>query len=335
MELALSAMSAGGLVGTANQYLCLLVLAVAANQNLVQLSPQMKFMSSGWFIAVVALFWIITIAPAYSSLLAPGVMNTINTISNFVSGFVVPISSGLMALASVGIIANLNPELNELLNTIQTFGSEQGMGGTELMIAGGGAAVATSLTVMKGLAKPAISTTTGTVGHVSAPIYATVENVTSLVLMGLLYALASINPWLLVALLVVAIVITVGVLVYAMVQLWRFGKGIGKVMRLIVANPKAGLSVVGEFFVWGSGWLIWKSPKRGGIMLLLWGAYGLGWWGLFGLASLLPVLLFLYIPLSLMVFVFIGGKSAQALMGKFDIPDAVGGGAMEGVMVGG
>ena len=69
MELLLSAISTGGLVGAANQYLCLLLLAIAARLNIISISPQMSFVSNYWFIAAAAVFWIITIAPAYASLL--------------------------------------------------------------------------------------------------------------------------------------------------------------------------------------------------------------------------------------------------------------------------
>lgn len=319
MQVVLAAMSAGGLVGVADQYLCLLIVAIAANQKWIKLAPQMSFMESAWFIGVVGVFWIATVAPAYSSLLAPGVMNAINTLINLLSGFVVPVSSGLLSLASVGVIADLDPQSHQILETIHLFGTGGNVGGTEMMIVGGSALMATSLTMMKGLAKPAISTTTGTVGHISAPIYATLENLASILMVGLVYVLININPWLLVALLVIVTIITLAVLVYAVYQLWKLRKGIGRLIRLIQTHPKAGWAVVGEFFVWGSGWLTWKVQNRGALMLALWVGYGLLWWVFFGLASLLPFLLLFYLPLSVMAFAFMGSFTARALMRKLDV----------------
>ena len=53
MALVFSAIAAGGLVGAANQYACLLVVAIAARAGLVTLSEPMGFMGDWWFIAVV------------------------------------------------------------------------------------------------------------------------------------------------------------------------------------------------------------------------------------------------------------------------------------------
>lgn len=318
MQVALAAMSAGGLVGIADQYLCLLIVAIAANQKLIKLAPQMAFMEAGWFIAIIGLFWIVTVAPAYSSLIAPGIMNLINTIINFLSAFVVPISSGMLALASAGVIVDLNPDSQQMLETLRLFGSDGGVGTPEMMVAGGSALMATTLTLVKGVSKPAIGTATGTVGHVSAPIYATLENLTSIILVGLVYVLINVNPWLLVVLLIIVSIISLIVLSLAIYQLWKLGKGIGRLFRLIQTNPKAGWAVVAEFFVWGAGWLMWKTHNRGGIMLVVWIVYGLLWWIFFGIASLLPILLLFYLPLSVMLFAFIGIFSARALMRRFD-----------------
>ena len=98
MELVLSAISAGGLVGAGDQYLCLMIISIAAKTDLVKLTPQMTFMESWWFLGIVTVFWLLTIAPAYASLLSPGVMNAINTVVNFLSGFLVPASGALLAL---------------------------------------------------------------------------------------------------------------------------------------------------------------------------------------------------------------------------------------------
>ncbi|MCB0192225.1 MAG: hypothetical protein KDJ65_09815 [Anaerolineae bacterium] len=42
MEIALAAMSAGGLVGVSNQYLCLLIVALAAQQGSIRLTPSLS-----------------------------------------------------------------------------------------------------------------------------------------------------------------------------------------------------------------------------------------------------------------------------------------------------
>ncbi len=271
MELLLSAISSGGLVGMANQYMCLLILAVAARLDLIRLAAPVEFMESWWFIAIVALFWVVTVLPAYSSLLSPGVMNVVNTITNFLSGFVVPISGALLTLASVGVIAEMHPELYHILETLRIFSPDgKSVGAVGWMMAGGGALTATALTGARFLAKPAISTTTGSTASVSAPAYATVENVAALVLMTLAYFLMQVNPWLLVGLLAVMTLAILVILVWAVYQLWRLGKGIGRLVRLIESHPRAGLAVVAEFLVWGSGRLLWGYVVPGLVRLVMW-----------------------------------------------------------------
>ena len=214
MELVLSAISTGGLVGGANQYLCLIIISVAAKLGLVSLAPQISFIESWWFIAVVAVFWLLTVLPAYGSLLSPGVMNVINTVVNLVSGFIVPASAALLTLASVGIIVEMHPDLYDILKTLQIFDPiGQSIGKAGWLMAGGGALTAVALTGAKFLAKPAVSTATGMAGTASAPTYATVENVASVVLMALAYMLGQINPWLLVGLLALVALTLVALLV--------------------------------------------------------------------------------------------------------------------------
>lgn len=270
MELLLSAISAGGLVGASNQYLCLLLVSIAAKTGLVTLAEPMAFMESWWFIGIVAFFWLLTVAPAYASTLGPGVMNVINTVTNFVSGFAVPVSAALLSLAAVGIIAGMDPTLRDILTTMQLFSANGGIGVTGFVVAGGSAVTASALTGARFVSKPMLSTATGTTGTASAPIYATIENVASVVLMGLFILLTRINPWLLVALFALVALLIVGVLAFAIYQLWKLGRGIGKVLRMIETQPKAGLAVVAEALVWGSGWLIWKHWRRGAIRLVLW-----------------------------------------------------------------
>ncbi|MCB0192226.1 MAG: hypothetical protein KDJ65_09820 [Anaerolineae bacterium] len=271
---------------------------------------------------MVGLFWVASVAPSYSTLVAPGAMNAINTVSNFLHGFVVPISAGMLSLASVGIIAGMDPETQHMLETIHLFGTGESFSGTGLIIAGGSATAAVGLTMAKAVAKPGLSLMTGTAGTISAPIYATLENLASVVMMGLFYVLANTNPWLLIALFVFITVITLVLLGYSLYLLWKLGKGIGQLIRLIQYHPKAGWAVVTEFFVWGFGWITWQHHQRGGLMLVCWLVFGLLWWVFFTISLLLPVLLVMFLPVSLMMFAMIGLFSARALMRKFDIPDA-------------
>ncbi len=270
MQLLLSAISAGGLVGASNQYLCLLLVSIAARTGLVTLAEPMRFMESWWFIGIVAFFWLLTVAPAYATTLGPGVMNVVNTMTNFISGFAVPVSAALLSLAAVGIIAEMDPTLRDILTTMQLFSANGGIGVTGYVVAGGSAVTASALTGARFLSKPALGTATGTTGTVSAPIYATLENVASVVLMALFILLTRINPWLLVALFVLVALLILGVLAFAIYQLWKLGRGIGKVLWLIETQPKAGLSVVAEALVWGSGWMLWRNWRRGAIRLVLW-----------------------------------------------------------------
>ena len=334
MELLLSAISSGGLAGAANQYLCLIILSVVAKLGLVRLAPPVGFMTSWWFIAIVAVFWAITVLPAFGSLLSPGIMNVVNTIVNLLSGFIVPVSGALLTLASVGIIAEMHPNLYGILQTLRIFEPGGGSIGTVgWLMAGGGALTASTLTGAKFLAKPTLSSATGTAGTTSAPTYATAENIASIVLMALAYVLTQVNPWLLVglvALIALAILATLGWSVY---QLWKLGKGIGQIVRLLETDPAAGLSVVSEFLVWGSGWLIWKNWTRGTIRLVLWGAWiatillGIPAAGT-ALGVALAAVPFLTILASALVVgvevltvtvgLYIGARSARSLMKTFE-----------------
>ena len=314
MQLILSAVSAGGMVGAADQYLCLLILSVAARCGVIELIPPMDFMTGWWFIALVAVLWILTVAPAYATSIAPGVMNVINTAVNFVSGFVVPISSAMLSLASVGAIVSLNPELRATFETLQVFNGTGGIGAGGWVIAGGSAATAVTLTAMKGLAKPAIGISTGTAGHASAPIFATYEALASLVLMGLSYVLAKIDPALLIVLLVVMFAITAAILGYGIYQLWRLKRGLGKVLRLAQEHPRAGLSVVVEFFIWGLGWLVWGKYGRGAIMLAAWAVAIALLIAIPGFFAFFPPLSIAAFMMLLFIYALVGINSAGALM---------------------
>lgn len=314
MQLILSAISAGGMAGAADQYLCLLILSVAARFGIIELMPPMDFMTGWWFIALVAILWVLTVAPAYATSIAPGVMSVINTVINFVSGFVVPLSSAILSLASVGVIVQLNPELQAAFETMQIFNGSGGIGTGGWVIAGGSAATAVTLTAMKGLAKPAIGVATGTAGHASAPIFATYETVASVVLMGLSYVLARIDPTLLIVLLAVMTVITAALLGYGIYQLWRLKRGLGKVLRLAQEHPRAGLSVVVEFFIWGLGWLVWGKYGRGAIMLAVWAIAVAVFIAIPTITAFFPPIAFTAFMFLLFIYVLIGINSAGALM---------------------
>jgi hypothetical protein len=244
-----------------------LILALAAKFNVVTLSDQTAFVASWWFIGITAFFWLITLAPAYSSLFTPGIGNVINTISNAISGFLVPVSSAIISLAAIGVIVNLNPDLKLMLETFKVLNQAGQIGPTGFVIAAGGAVSATALTGLRALAKPAISATAGTSGTISAPIYATLENVSSVITMGIAYVLVKTDPWLLVATFVIIALLIVAMFVYAIHQLRKLSIGIGRVLNLAQSNPKAGLAIVAEFFVWGIGWMTWGKWGRGILML--------------------------------------------------------------------
>ncbi|MEM5776405.1 MAG: hypothetical protein AAGU05_15485, partial [Anaerolineaceae bacterium] len=170
--------------------------------------------------------------------------------------------------------------------------------------------------------KPAISASTGTSGSMSAPIYATLENVFSVVMMGMAYILAKTNPWLLVAIFFITAALIVGMVIYAVTQLRKLKVGIGKVLNLAQTNPRAGLAVAAECFVWGIGWLTWQQWGRGVLMLFF-----LALWAvIFFIAQpmfvalfaffppLLPLVGFLSIMVLLIVYFSIGLRSSARLM---------------------
>ena len=318
MELVLSAISAGGLVGASDQFMCLIILSVGARLGWVRLSEPMTFISSEWFIIMVAVFWLLSIAPAYASLLSPGVMNVVNTITNFLSGFFVPLSSALLALASAGVIAGMNPDLHQFLESMHIFTAQGTIGTTGVAISAASATIATSMTVMKAAAKPAMGSATGTGGHLAAPIYTTLENLASVVLMLLAYWLVQVNPWLLVALAAVLFVLTAAFLGYAIYQMWRLKKGISRVLQLTQTQPRAGLAVIVECLVWGLGWFAWKVWARGSVMFLVWllvlalGAAATPM--VLGLGLVFAPIPFLVLALTLMVYFSIGLASARSLL---------------------
>ncbi len=314
MQLILSAISAGGMVGVADQYLCLLIVGLAAKFGWIQISPATQFMTNWWFLGIIGLFWFLTVAPAYLTTVAPGVMNSVNTVINFLSGFVVPISGALIALASVGVITNLDPQTHQILETVRLWGDGGDLAGSGWAIAGGGALIASTLTGLKAAAKPGLSAATGTLGHTSAPIYATAENTASLLGMSLLYFLASVNPWLIVLLMVLISIALAVLLAYAVSQLRKLKSGLGEYFRLLKYRPGAGFTVALEFLIWGLGWMIRGHWLRGVAMFVGWSIYWGVWLATLGLTVTLPVLTICFIPMSLITFFWIASASARALL---------------------
>jgi hypothetical protein len=332
MELILSTIAAGGVVGAADQYLCLLILSGTAKAGLISLSPQMVFMESWFFIAIVAVLWILTVAPAYSTLLSPGVMNVINTAVNIVSGFLSPVSAALFSLASAGVIVGMHPDLETSLKALNLFNANGGIGTTGYLVAGGSAATAVALTGMKALAKPALSTTSGTFGHISAPIFATAEGVASIVIMVLAYFLGQADPWLLVGLLAVATFIIIGITVFGFYQLYRFKRGFGRVLDMAQKRPRAGLAIVVEFCIWGVGWMAWGKWGRGAIMISLWSIWAALTFMVTTTTAIIPVLMVCSLSILVILFLSIGLGSARALLKTlekegFETPDPAPGGA--------
>jgi hypothetical protein len=313
-----AAISAGGLVGAGNQYLILLIVSVAARFNFFHLAPELGFMESWWFIGLVGLFWVVTILPAYASLLSPGVMNVVNTITNILSGFFVPISGALLSLTTAGVIVSMHPDLQRSLETLQLFGSETAAASpTAWLIAGGGAVAAVGVNLAKFAAKPLLSAATATTGTTAAPAFATAENAASIVLTALIFLLTELSPWLLVGLLAGSLVIILGLIGYGIYQLWKLGKGAGKAMRLIKSNPKAGWAVLAESLVWGCGWMIWQKWEQAIPRLLSWGLWLVAVIMLIpAIAATASVALIAVPPLALLAsIVALGAQTAVVLLG--------------------
>jgi len=274
MELLISAMSAGGLVGVTNQYAFLIALSLASRYGLVEMGSGFKFMMSWPFIIAVAVLWVIQVAPAYASTAAPAVGNVLDAISGFVHGFVMPASSALVALASVGIIANLDPELQASIEAIHLINPNGTPTATTAVLAVGSSAIAMVLTGTKAVGKRSLGAATGADLAPGTPaIWATVESILSIVVVGLFIFLSRIDPRLLTVLLIVFAVIIFGATGYALYMLYRLAKGIGKVFRLIEANPRAGWAVALEAVAWGSGSLMWDYTNRATARILMWAAW--------------------------------------------------------------
>lgn len=273
MATILAAMSAGGLVGVSNQYMYLLLFSLAGRFGLLRLTAEMAFMTSDIFIGAVGVLWLISVAPSYLPLIAPGLANAANTISNIMHGFVVPASSALIALGSAGFVS-MNPDAENALLAVQLFDPTTGaIEPSGLMLAGGAAFMGMTLTGSKFLAKPGVAAATGTTGHVSAPMFATVENLAAVVVMAGVYFLSQINPWFLVAFAVILAIALFVVTIMSVIVLYRVGKGIGWLFRLIERQPRAGWSLVAETLVWGSGSMMWQQANLAIPRLVMWAAW--------------------------------------------------------------
>lgn len=322
MEIILAAIAAGGLVGVSDQYLCLLIVSVAAKTGIISLAAPMTFMSSWWFLGISAVFWIISLAPAYASLLSPGVMNVINAIQKFLSGFLVPLSAALIGLSAAGVISSFNPELQTIIDSLRIFNENGSLGSTGWAITGGSAAIGLGLTGFKAATKPMVSTATGITGNLAAPVYITIENVLSLVLMVSAYLLTKVEPWLLIVLLGVIVISMAVLFIYAFRQLIKLKRGIGKVIELTETHPRAGIAVIAEFFIWGAGWMTWKNYNRGALMLILWVTWLIAFLSaqtvilalLAVVPFFIPIVAFVVGAMLLFLYAGIGFGSASALL---------------------
>lgn len=271
MQVLLSAMSAGGLVGVTNQYAFLFAMAVASRLNLIELGPSFKFMESYFFMGAVGVLWVLVVAPAYSAIIAPGIMNVVDTISGFVHGFVMPASSALVAAASVGVIASVDPTLQASLEAINLVHPDGNITPTSAAMMAGSSAIAISLTAAKAIGKRSLGTAAGIEGTPTGPaIWATLESILSVVIVALFIWLSQLDPRLLIALLAVMSTLVVGATLYGLYQLYRLAKGVGKVFRLMETQPKAGWAIALEGFVWGGGALVWDYSARAFTRMFFW-----------------------------------------------------------------
>jgi Domain of unknown function (DUF4126) len=281
---AVAAVAAGGTLGASDQFLCLLLLGVAANYDLVSLPPEVAFMKSLWFLAVVAVIWIIDVAAAYSTFVAPGAGNIFNFITNSLGGILVPASGALLAVATAHMVQVAAPAVAGSAAPVDLR-----------LVGGAGAATATLVTFVKFLLKPMAATATGTVGTISAPVFETLENVAAVVLMGIMYVLIQIDPWLLAVFVFLLALALLAISLVVLYKLWQTGQGIGQVIKLIETNPKAGLAVMIEPFVWGGGWALYRGWKAAQGKLALWAI------ALFVLWFALPTVFIIIPPIAVMI----------------------------------
>ncbi len=314
-QVMLSAIASGGALGISDQYLCLLLIGLAAQFKWIALLPEVSWMGSWVFIAIVGVLWVLTALPAYGSFLDPVFLRFINTTVGLFSGVLVPASGALLALATVQMVSPDTAAAwrgGAFYLSLANGGSDM-----DLVIVGtGGATLASVVTFLKFLLKPMLSTVTGLVGTTaSGAVYKTAENVLSVVVMGLIW-LFSAHPWLLILLASIIIVGLFAGLTFAVYKLWQISQGIGRVLRLFETDPRAGMAVIVEPFIWGAGWLLVKQWQHGPYRLALWGVCVLVIW------LAVPLALFFVPPLAAIApFVLsiggiylVGGWSAKKLL---------------------
>ncbi len=271
MQVLLSAMSAGGLVGVTNQYAFLLALSAASRFNLIELGPSFNFMESWFFMGTVGVLWVLVVAPAYSTLVAPGIGNILDTISGFVHGFIIPASSALVAAAAVGVIANIDPSLQASLEAINLVHPEGNITPTGAAMMAGSSAIALTLNGAKAISKRSLGTAAGIEGTPTGPAFwATAESILSVVIVALFIWLSEVDPRLLIALLAVVSTIVVGAALYGLYLLYKLAKGVGKIFRLMETQPKAGWAIAVESLIWGAGAFVWDYNARGFTRLFFW-----------------------------------------------------------------
>lgn len=312
----------GGAIGVADQYLCLLLLSLATRFNLIQLPSEISFMSSDWFTIAIGVVWIATVLPAYGSLIDPVLLRFVNTTIGLFGGILVPASGALLSIATANFVGT-SETAHSAVQTIAYHASSV-PNSDLLLIGGGGAFFASLFTFIKFLIKPMLATATGMAATTAtAATYKTIENVIALVVMTTLYFLASISPWLLILLMAIITLILLTILVFALYQLWKLGQGIGKVIRLFESNPKAGLAVILEPFIWGSGWVLIKGWQSGVNKLALWAV------SLFIIWFVLPIVFFIIPPIAALIpfiatfaaIYFIGIKSSKKLLETIEKED--------------
>jgi hypothetical protein len=90
------------------------------------------------------------------------------------------------------------------------------------------------------------------------------------------------------------------------------------VLELTQTYPRAGLAVIAECFVWGSGWFAWKAWGRGAVMILFWlvviAVGGALQPIVLGFGLFFPPIPAIALLVGLMIYFAIGLSSARALL---------------------
>jgi hypothetical protein len=263
VQVMFSAILSGGAIGVADQYLCIFLMSLASRFKLIELPSEVGFLSSLWFIILSGAVWLITILPAYGSLLDPVFLRAVNSTIGILSGVLVPASGALLALVAASFV---------IVSPGVTQATHVNLSGTEIWrVGGGGALIASLFTFIKFLIKLMVNTFTGlSATTAGGSTYKTIENVTSVVILSVLYFLGKISPWLVIGLMIFVAVILFSILFFSIYKLWKLGKGFGKIIRLFQSHPKAGFAVVLEPFIWGSGWMLMKGWNSGSKKLIFW-----------------------------------------------------------------